>query len=83
MIQTIRKVGNSQGVLLPKSLIMSLGAPKEVELEIVAGGILIRPVHPRHNWEALFEAAEAAGEKPDGDMFEGMTNAFDKEEWEW
>lgn len=83
MIQTIRKIGNSQGVLLPKNFIQSLGGQTQVDLEQTADGILIRPVHPRHNWEAMFLAAEAQGVEPDTDPFDGLENGFDKEEWTW
>lgn len=41
---TIRKIGNSEGVILPKDILQSLGlkAGDELSLEIPAGGILLK-----------------------------------------
>ncbi len=81
MLQTIRKIGNSQGILLPKTMLQSLGIDKEVEVELTAEGILLKPIRPRHNWEAQFKKAQVGTSEKD--LFEGMSNDFDDKEWSW
>ena len=85
MIQSIRKIGNSSGILLPKSMLLACGITTEVEIEVQDKTILLRPVQPvrpvRQGWEAAFAAAIAAGEEPEGDLFEGISNRFDQTEW--
>ncbi|GAA4361990.1 hypothetical protein GCM10023185_29460 [Hymenobacter saemangeumensis] len=83
MIQTVRKIGNSSGVLLPKAMLQACGIEGQVEVEIRDKTIVLRPVAapPRAHWDAAFAAALAAGDAPEGDLFEGMTNEFDRTEW--
>lgn len=44
--QTIRKIGNSEGIIIPKPFLSTLGlAPgQEVELEIIGGQLVLKPV---------------------------------------
>ena len=82
MIQSIRKIGNSSGILLPKAMLQACGITTEVEIEVQDKTILLRPVQPaRAGWEAAFAAAVAGGDEPEGDLFEGMANQFDQTEW--
>lgn len=50
----IRKMGNSQGIVIPKPLLMQLGLDKVANLEVKDGVIEIRPVHAaaRAGWAA-------------------------------
>ena len=43
MNTTIRKIGNSEGIIIPKELLQRLGlkAGDEVELEMAHGGLLV------------------------------------------
>jgi antitoxin MazE len=43
MKSTIRRIGNSRGVLLPKSFIEECGMKDVVEIELVDNAIVIRP----------------------------------------
>ena len=53
------RIGNSQGVRLPKAVIEQAGLTKDLELEVTDGGVVIRPAkRPRQGW------AEAAAELP-------------------
>ncbi|MDQ2769394.1 MAG: AbrB/MazE/SpoVT family DNA-binding domain-containing protein [Bacteroidota bacterium] len=82
MIQVIRKIGNSSGILLPKAMLLACGITTEVEIEVQDKTILLRPVQPaRQGWEAAFAAAIASGDEPEGDVFEGLGNEFDHTEW--
>lgn len=55
---TIRKIGNSEGVILPKDVLQSLGlkAGDELSLEIPAGGILLKK--PEDAFEEQLALAE-------------------------
>jgi antitoxin MazE len=82
MVQSIRKIGNSNGVIIPKSMLLSCGISDEVEMEIIGEAIVLKSVkqHPRDGWEKAFAAEK---EVPESDMFEDMKNDFDSKEWNW
>lgn len=50
----IRKMGNSQGVLIPKPVLIQLGLEGTVDLQVRDGVIEIRPIrrNPREGWAA-------------------------------
>jgi antitoxin MazE len=85
MVQVIRKIGNSQGVLLPKSMLQQAGIGETVDVEITDGALILRAVkkHPRDGWDAAFDKAVKAGDQPEGDLFEGVQNGFDQTDWTW
>ena len=67
MKTAIRKLGNSQGVIIPKPLLAEIGAKANdpVELKVENGRLVIAPIgrDPRAIWaeecKALAEAGEA------------------------
>jgi antitoxin MazE len=77
----IIRIGNSQGVRIPKALLEDGKISGEVELEIHDDGILIRSLQkPRANWEASFKAiAETDDDQP---LTETPTK-FETKEWQW
>ena len=78
------KIGNSQGIRLPKPLLEQTGIMNDVELEVKNNQIIIRPVaKPRAGWDDAFEAmAEKGDDKPIiGD--EEISHSWDDEEWQW
>jgi antitoxin MazE len=78
------KIGNSQGIRIPRLLLDQTGLGEEVELELHQDQIVIRAVrHVRHNWEDQFQAMAAKGDDEllDGDAL--APTAWDEEEWEW
>jgi len=81
----LRKIGNSKGITLSKSLLEQYQFEEEVEIVIQENGLLIMPVkaQPREEWEKQFKAAANKGQKPEKALLEGFTNQFDKEEWTW
>lgn len=82
MMQPIRKIGNSSGILLPKSMLQACGITTEVEIEVQDKTIILKPVlSHRTGWEAAFAAAVAAGDEPEADLFNGLANQFDRTEW--
>ena len=53
MKATLRKMGNSQGVIIPKTLIAQFGFEKEVEMRVTEAGIVLEKPkkHPREGWD--------------------------------
>lgn len=49
---TIRKMGNSQGILIPKPILSQVGLEDTADLQVKNGVIEIRPQkrNPRENW---------------------------------
>jgi antitoxin MazE len=78
----IIKIGNSQGVRIPKGSLEQAGLGTEVELDVQLNQIVIRPAHPRrHHWDQLFETMAAQG----ADVLLDQVTAtdWDEKEWEW
>lgn len=61
---TIRRMGNSQGVLIPKPILAQLGFENEVEMEVENGALIIRKprTKSRDGWAEASRAIAAAGE---------------------
>ena len=78
------KIGNSQGIRIPKTLLEQTGISEDVELEVEKNQIIIRPLsNPRENWDIAFETM---AEKWDDALLLGeepMTHSWDEEEWRW
>jgi len=78
------RIGNSQGVRIPKVMLNDSRLEEDVELEICDEGILIRPAkNPRQNWEAAFR--EMADDDADELLIEDqdVPTGFEKESWRW
>lgn len=81
----IRKIGNSAGILLSKSIlnISQIDEKDPIRLTAIEGKIVIEKVRkPREGWEEQFLKAKAL---EDTEMFidDTISNDFDKEEWTW
>ncbi|HEX6124234.1 MAG TPA: AbrB/MazE/SpoVT family DNA-binding domain-containing protein [Pyrinomonadaceae bacterium] len=77
----IIRIGNSQGVRIPKTLLEDGKLSGEVELELHEDGILIRSLQkPRANWDAQFRTIADADD--DQQVYETPTE-FEKKEWQW
>ncbi len=82
MRSAVRRMGNSSGVIIPKPLLIEIGAKAgdDVEMLVEAGRIVIAPVHvpPRAGWaedaKRIAEAGDDAlvwpefGNADDGDL---------------
>lgn len=80
----IVKIGNSQGIRIPKTLIEQGKLGEEVELELEEGQIVIRPVRPvRHLWEASFRTMRERGDDELLDGDDASATAWDAADWEW
>lgn len=76
------RIGNSQGVRLPKPLLQEASLGEEVELHAEPGRIVITAAaRPRAGWAA---AARAMRERGDDQLLDAPTpTRFDDAEWEW
>ena len=84
MIMTIKKIGNSQGILLPKQLMALCSIKDTVTVRVENNEIIIAATNnPRSEWDAQFKAAITNSKIPENDVFEGIENDFDKNEWTW
>ncbi len=80
----IVKIGNSQGIRLPKPLLDQTGISGDVDLEVEKDRIIIRPVSdPRAGWEEAFRAMSEAGDDEMIAAAGGISHSWDEEEWEW
>jgi len=80
----IVKIGNSQGIRIPKILLEQTNLTDEVELELQPNQIVIRPAHQaRRDWDEAFKTMAQLGDDRllDGDMV--APTAWEEEEWEW
>ena len=81
MKTTVRKIGNSRGVLIPAALLAACRIENEIELHIDDGRLVIAPVRaPRAGWFNNFtenkDTAAALHDWPD-------VLAGDDADWVW
>jgi len=76
---TIRKMGNSQGVLIPKPVLAQVGLDDEAEMSIERGAIVLRKprLGVRQGWAEASEAIAASGD--DALVWPEFSNAGDAE----
>ncbi len=58
----IRKLGNSRGVIIPKSLLAQAGLRETADMLLENGSIVLRRPNPRDGWAEASKAIAAAGE---------------------
>ncbi len=84
MKSKIVKIGNSQGIRIPKPLIEQLGIERDIEIYVEENRLIISRVEePRAGWGDSFRSMADRGDDKllDGDGTTGT--AWDEEEWEW
>ena len=80
----IVKIGNSQGVRIPKLLLEQVDLGEDVELALQDDQIVIRSALPvRHGWEEAFRKMAKAGNDRLLTGSELLATTWDEEEWEW
>ena len=80
----IVKIGNSQGIRIPKALLEESGLKGEVEMSVRDGVLLITQVgQPRQGWSEAFREMARHGDDTllDGDL--AASDSFEAESWEW
>lgn len=79
----IIRIGNSQGIRIPKPLLEQSGIEDEVELEVDDGRIVIHAAgKTRRSWDEAF--AEMAARK-ENSLLDPLhpSSEWDEKEWEW
>jgi antitoxin MazE len=80
MRTAIRKIGNSQGVLIPKLMLAETGLDADVDISVENGTIVLRPIQdpsPRAGWADA--AREIAAQGADIPVWPEFANAGDAE----
>lgn len=78
------KIGNSQGLRIPKPILEQTGIMDDVEIEVEKNKIIIRPVKDvRDGWDEAFKVMSQAGD--DEPIIEdiNISHSWDEEEWQW
>lgn len=79
----IVRIGNSQGIRIPKPLLEQSGLGQEVELVAAGNTLVIRAARqPREGWADAFQAMARQGD--DALLDDGIsTSRWDQDEWRW
>jgi len=83
----LTKIGNSQGVRIPKPIIKQANLENiEIEFEVVKDGLLLKPIKKvvRKNWEDNIKKILSKNkDKKDEAVLNGFLNDDDLNDWEW
>lgn len=84
MRASVVKIGNSQGIRIPKPLLEQTGIKDAVELEVKDCQIVIRPIsRPREGWDDAFREMSRSGHDALIDGTDAISNSWDDESWQW
>lgn len=84
MRTSIVRIGNSQGIRIPKIIIEQCHLGADVELEVEDEKLIIRSASfPRQGWEDKFKSMAAAGDDSLLDSEITSQSSWDEEEWQW
>ena len=80
----IVRLGNSQGIRIPKPLLELAGIHGEVDLTAEAGRLVIRPARgPRADWAQAFKEMSRRGDDALLDDVPPTLADWDDREWQW
>lgn len=78
------RIGNSQGIRIPKSVIEQCHLHGDVDLEIQQGQLVIRAASkPRAGWRQAFEQMHRRGDDQLLDQESVATSTWDRSDWSW
>ena len=78
----IVRIGNSQGIRIPKTLLEQSGIDSEVEIEVQGDQLTIRAASQlRNGWDIAF--ASMSAQRDDLLLDEATITEWDQAEWEW
>lgn len=79
MQTSLRKIGNSRGIIIPSALIEQLHIENEVEMIVKDGSLILRsPCAPRKGWFDDYDPNNDV--EPLSEMIESQS---EQDEWEW
>jgi antitoxin MazE len=80
----IVKIGNSQGIRIPKIILEQSRLKDEVEIQVKDEQIVITPLQkPRAGWDEAFREMSKRGDDKLLDAPLTSLTRWDEEEWEW
>jgi len=80
----IVKIGNSQGIRIPKPLIEQTGLSGEVEINVEDNRLIISTARrPRSNWAEAFKNMARMGDDALLDEDVLRLTSWEKDDWEW
>lgn len=80
----IVRIGNSQGIRIPKPLIKQTGLGEEVEIQVEDNRLVIAAAgRPRSGWAAAFKKMVQAGDDTLLDADADIPTQWEEDEWEW
>jgi antitoxin MazE len=78
------RIGNSQGVRIPRPVIEQAGLNGEIELTVESGALVLRGVRSvREGWAAAYASMAEQGDDILLDADELGNTSWDDEDWEW
>jgi len=84
MRASIVRIGNSQGIRIPKVVLEQTRLHGEVDLEVKDEKIIISPLKKsRQDWDRQFKLMAERGDDKLIDSEVVSLTSFDEEEWEW
>ena len=84
MKSRIVRIGNSQGIRIPKLLLEQTGLCGEVELIAQDDSLVIRPAKRlREGWVAAFQEMARRGDDALLDDASPSLSNWDEDDWEW
>ena len=62
MRTTLLRIGNSQGVILPKAILAEVGFERDIDMAVEGGAVVLRNPegHPRQGWASASREIAAA-----------------------
>jgi len=84
MNTTIRNIGNSKGIILPKSILTQCDIENEVSIEVKGHHIIITaaiPAPKRNGWEKAFKKMAENGD--DALVMPDIFNDENTDDWTW
>ena len=77
----IIKIGNSQGIRIPKTIMEQCGFTDSIEMEIKDGNLVLSPHRVREGWSESFQEMAANGD--DQLLIDDAIATEYDQEWEW
>lgn len=80
----IVRIGNSQGIRIPKPLLEQTGLCGEVEITAEAETLVVRPTRkPRSGWAKAFKEMANHGDDALLDDVGPSSSSWDADQWQW
>ena len=78
------RIGNSQGVRIPKTLLEQCGLQGAVELEVREGQLVVRSAtRPRAGWDEAFRRMREHGDDVLLERDSQPSTKWDRTDWRW